>query len=81
MFRHNSKYRLIYLIFILLFSALYSGYSFYKYAANIDKGISLIGGVVFGLMIVFQIDELYGFIKNKKLGTLNSVVKSTNESQ
>jgi hypothetical protein len=79
MFTQNSKYMLIYLILALLLFAFESVYCFCKYAVDIDKGMSLIGGIIFGLMSIFQVDEMYSFIKNKKSGKLNIAVKSTSE--
>lgn len=78
MFKQNSKYRLIYLILALLVFALGSSLAFYDYAQK-KEGIRLIGGIVFGLMAIFQVDDLYTFIKNKDSEKLNSADKSTSE--
>lgn len=71
-----KKYRLIYLTLALLVFALGSVMAFYDFADQ-KNGMKLLGGIVFGLMSIFQAEELYVFIKNKKSEKLNSAVKST----
>ena len=79
MFKQNSKYRIVYLMFALLVFVYSSVYSFYKYTADIDKGMSLIGGIVYSVMAIFFIDDLYQFIKNRRLKKLNSEENSKRE--
>ncbi|MFM6925654.1 MAG: hypothetical protein ACKOU7_09160 [Ferruginibacter sp.] len=64
MFRQNGKYRIIYLTLAVLVFALGSVFAFYDFSEKKD-GMRLFGGIVFGLMAIFQVDELYAFIKKR----------------
>ena len=75
-----KKYRLPYLIFVLVVFTYLTVRSFYNFSIGEDKGMSMIGGILFGVMAIFNVEDLYVFIKNKKSERLNSAVKSTSES-
>ena len=66
MFKANSKSRLIYLTLALLVFALGSILAFYDFVEKKD-GMRLFGVIVFGVMAIFQAEELYVFVKNKKI--------------
>ena len=66
MFKANSKSRLIYLTLALLVFALGSILAFYEKKKKKD-GMRLFGVIVFGVMAIFQAEELYVFVKNKKI--------------
>jgi len=66
------------LILALIVFATVSVFDFYEFAVR-EKGMKLFGGIVFGIMSIFQAEELYTFIKNKQSNKLNHVVKSTSE--
>ena len=72
MFKKDSKYRLPFLIFMVLVHVLLSIMNFMEY--NEDKrGMSLTGGIVFGLMAIFWADDFYQSYKNKKSINSNGV--------
>ena len=66
MFKANSKSRLIYLTLALLVFALGSILAFYDFVEKKD-GMRLFGVIVFGVTAIFQAEELYVFVKNKKI--------------
>jgi hypothetical protein len=78
MFKPNSKYRLHFLILVLVVFILGSISAFYDYAEK-KEGMRLIGGIAFGLMSIFYFFDVYEFIKNKNPEKLNSAHKSTRE--
>ncbi|HRI25882.1 MAG TPA: hypothetical protein PLZ45_14485 [Ferruginibacter sp.] len=65
MFKKNPRHRLIFLIFMILVLVADSVMNFLEYAET-HKGMKLTGGIVFGAMAIFFIDELVTFYKNKK---------------
>ncbi len=65
MFKKNPKYRLIFLIFIIVILITDSVMNFYQYR-EAKEGMKLTGGILFGAMALFFIDELYTHIKNQK---------------
>ena len=67
------------MVFTLLIFTYLSVRAFYNFAIGYDKGMSLIGGILFGAGAIFQAADLYEFIKKKKLGKSNSAEKSTSE--
>jgi hypothetical protein len=64
MFKQNSKYRLVYLILAFAVFAFGSALAFYDYY-DAKQGMKLFGGIVFGLMTIFQGRELYNFWRHK----------------
>jgi hypothetical protein len=65
MFKKDSKYRLHFLIVmfvVLLCEAVYNFYIFYTK----KDGMSMIGGIMFGVMTILYGFDLYEFSKNKK---------------
>ena len=64
MFKPNSKYRLHYLIVTVVLLIMVTVFNFYDFYEKKD-GMKMIGGIVFGLMTIFQVEELYVFIRNK----------------
>mgnify|MGYP000990147553 FL=1 len=65
MFKQNSKYRLRYLIvmFVLLItSTVLNFYDFYER----KNGMSMIGGIVFGLIMIAHGFNIFELIRNKK---------------
>ncbi len=65
MFKQHSKYRSVYLILALAAFAFGSAMAFYDYC-DTKEGMKLFGGIVFGLMAIFQGGDLVSFYKNKK---------------
>ncbi len=65
MFKKNPKHRLIFLIFIIVVLTIDAVMNFYQYREE-KEGMKLTGGILFGAMALFFINELYTFIKNQK---------------
>lgn len=65
MFKKNPKHRLLFLVFMILVLVTDSVLNFIQYA-EAGKGMKLTGGILFGGMAVFFIDELIALIKNNK---------------
>lgn len=66
-----KKYRLIYLISATLAFALGSGMFFYDFIESKER-MKLFGGIIFGLMTVFQATDLYVFNNNQKIEKLKN---------
>ncbi|MGB4774755.1 MAG: hypothetical protein WBP45_06270 [Daejeonella sp.] len=67
MFKQNSKYRLLFLILVVLVFGYQSVNGFYKFANNdSDQGMRMIFGIVFGMMTIIYTVDLIAFIKSKK---------------
>ena len=66
MFKPDSKYRLVYLIGVVVVFTYQSVRSFYQFSIGEDKGMSLTGGIVFGVMAMVYGHDQYEFINNKK---------------
>ena len=67
MFKRDSKYKLIFLILKAFIFTYMSVNGFYAFANNhSDKGMKMIGGILFGVMAIIYIVDLIEFIKNKK---------------
>lgn len=65
MFKQNSKYRLTFLILTTVVFVLGSVMNFYEFSEKKD-GMKMAGGIVFGVMAVVYVSDLYEFIKIKK---------------
>ena len=65
MFKKDSKYRLHYLIVMIVLSAMVTIFKFYDFYEK-KNGMSMIGGIVFGLMMIVYVFDLFEFFKNKK---------------
>ncbi|MBK8522258.1 MAG: hypothetical protein IPL54_15840 [Chitinophagaceae bacterium] len=61
-----KKYRLPYLIFVIALFTYLTVRSFYKFSIGEDKGMSMIGGILYTGVIIYFAYDLYEFIKNKK---------------
>jgi hypothetical protein len=61
-----KKNKLPMLLLTALAFLLISVWKFYDYAVGIDKGMSLVGGIIFGILALVYIHDLYEFMKNKK---------------
>ena len=72
MFKPNSKYRLPFLIIMVIGHVFLSIINFMEFNQS-EKRIELIGGIVFGMMAIFWAMDLYEFIKNKKSINSNGI--------
>ena len=61
-----KKYRLPYLIFVLAVFTYATVRSFYNFSIGEDKGMSMIGGMLYAGALIYYAYDLYEFIKNKK---------------
>lgn len=67
MFKRDSKYKLIFLILKAFIFTYLSVNGFYAFANNhSDKGMKMIGGIIFGIAAIFFSVEVYNFLKNNK---------------
>lgn len=66
MVKQNSKYRLPYLIFVIAFFTYLTVRSFYNFSIGEDKGMSMIGGILYAGAIIYFAYDLYELIINKK---------------
>ncbi len=62
-----KKYRLQYLILVIAVFTYLTVRSFYKFSIGEDKGMSMIGGILYAGAIIYFAYDLFEFIKNKKL--------------
>lgn len=65
MFKKNPKHRQIFLIFFIVVMIINSVMSFYQFA-DTKEGMKLTGGILFGVMAIIFIDDLYQLIKEQK---------------
>lgn len=65
MFKQNSKYRGGFLIFAFLAVTTNSVFNFLQFADKND-GMKMIGGIIFGILAIFYIGDIYEFYKIKK---------------
>ena len=61
-----KKYRLPFLIFVIVVFTYLTVRSFYNFSIGEDKGMSMIGGILYAGAIIYYAIDLYEFIKNKK---------------
>jgi pilus assembly protein TadC len=61
-----NKYRLPFLIFVIVVFIYLTVRSFYNFSIGEDKGMSMIGGILYAGAIIYYAIDLYEFIKNKK---------------
>ena len=61
-----KKYRLPFLIFVIVVFTYLIVLSFYNFSIGEDKGMSMIGGILYAGAIIYYAIDLYEFIKNKK---------------
>jgi|APGre2960657404_1045060.scaffolds.fasta_scaffold40947_4 pilus assembly protein TadC len=61
-----KKYRLPFLIFVIVLFTYLTVRSFYNFSIGNDKGMSMIGGILYAGAIIYYAIDLYEFIKNKK---------------
>lgn len=61
-----KKYRLPFLIFVIVVFTFLTVRSFYNFSIGEDKGMSMIGGILYAGAIIYYAIDLYEFIKNKK---------------
>ena len=72
MFKQDSKYRLHFLIIMVVAHVFLSIINFMEFDQS-NKRIEMIGGIVFGGMAIFWAIDLYEFLKNKKSINSNGV--------
>lgn len=65
MFKQNSKYRGVFLVFAVMFFATISVIKFLDFVAE-KNGMKLITGIFFGIAAIFYLGEIYKFNKIKK---------------
>lgn len=65
MFKKNSKYRFPYMILTSVVFLTGSVHNFFRFYKEKD-GMSMIGGMVFGVLALVYTYDLYEHLKNKK---------------
>ena len=65
MFKPGSKYHGVFLVLFTGLLTFSSAMNFYSFSTS-KKGMELTGGIVFGVMAIIYVTDIYEFYKNKK---------------